>query len=134
MQLSFFDHAMQYQGGKKSMKFLNAMKEIIPFDNLEKILIEEGIYKPTLGKKGGRPSMPERKSLIYEKRFSKLKLGNDTDTDGGLLVVTNINTPKHSTTNIDKKATINYSPDNNFTETDYLLPHQVTNINFELVI
>jgi len=34
MQLSFFDHAMQYQGGKKSMKFLNEMKEIIPFDKL----------------------------------------------------------------------------------------------------
>ena len=60
MQLSFFDHAMQYQGGKKSMKFLNEMKEIIPFDKLEKILIEEGIYKPTVGKKGGRPSIPAK--------------------------------------------------------------------------
>ena len=60
MQLSFFDHAMQYQGGKKSMKFLNEMKEIIPFDKLEKILIEEGIYKPTVGSKGGRPSIPAK--------------------------------------------------------------------------
>ena len=55
MQLSFFDHAMQYQGGKKSMKFLNEMKEIIPFDRLVSILIEEGIYKPEVGLKGGRP-------------------------------------------------------------------------------
>jgi IS5 family transposase len=55
MQLSFFDHAMQYQGGKKSMKFLSEMKEIIPFDNLVSILIEEGIYKQEVGSKGGRP-------------------------------------------------------------------------------
>jgi hypothetical protein len=27
MQLSFFDHTMKYQGGKKSMEFLNEMKE-----------------------------------------------------------------------------------------------------------
>ena len=39
MQLSFFDHAMKYQGGKKSMKFLNEMKEIIPFKAIENILI-----------------------------------------------------------------------------------------------
>ena len=58
MQLSFFDHAMQYQGGKKSMKFLNEMKEIIPFEALVSILIEEGIYKPEVGKKGGRPQVP----------------------------------------------------------------------------
>jgi len=44
MQLSFFDHAMQYQGGKKSMKFLNEMKEIIPFDKLVTILIEERVF------------------------------------------------------------------------------------------
>ncbi len=60
MQLSFFDHAMQYQGGKKSMKFLNEMKEIIPFDRLVSILIEEGIYKPEVGLKGGRPSIPAK--------------------------------------------------------------------------
>ena len=45
MQLSFFDHAMKYQGGKKSMKFLNEMKEIIPFEAIEKILIEKNVYK-----------------------------------------------------------------------------------------
>jgi hypothetical protein len=27
MQLSFFDRAMKYQGSKKSIKFLNEMKE-----------------------------------------------------------------------------------------------------------
>jgi len=31
---------MQYQGAKKSMKFLNEMKEIIPFEDLVSILIE----------------------------------------------------------------------------------------------
>lgn len=60
MQLSFFDHAMQYQGGKKSMKFLNEMKEIIPFDELVAILIEEGVYNPEVGKKGGRPQTPAK--------------------------------------------------------------------------
>ena len=60
MQLSFFDHAMQYQGGKKSMKFLSEMKELIPFEAIEKILIEEGIYKSKVGKKGGRPYTPAK--------------------------------------------------------------------------
>ncbi len=60
MQLSFFDHAMQYQGGKKSMKFLGEMKEIIPFEVLVSMLIEEGIYKPEVGKKGGRPQTPAK--------------------------------------------------------------------------
>jgi IS5 family transposase len=59
MQLSFFDHAMQYQGGKKSMKFLNEMKELIPFEDIEKLLIEKNIYKVTKGK-AGRPSIPSK--------------------------------------------------------------------------
>ena len=46
MQPSFFDYAMEYQGGKKSMKILSEMKELIPFDTIEVKLIEEGIYKP----------------------------------------------------------------------------------------
>lgn len=50
MQLNFFDHAMKYQGGKKSMKFLNEMKEIIPFETIEEILIEKNVYKPNIGK------------------------------------------------------------------------------------
>ena len=59
MQPSFFDYAMDYQGGKKSMKFLGEMKELIPFDLLEKKLIEKGIYKPNQGKRG-RPSIPAK--------------------------------------------------------------------------
>ena len=59
MQLSFFDHAMKYQGGKKSMKFLNEMSEIIPFEAIEKILIEKNIYKPNKGRTG-RPSIPSK--------------------------------------------------------------------------
>lgn len=59
MQLNFFDHAMQYQGGKKSMKFLSEMKELIPFDKIEKLLIEKNIYKPNKGKPG-RPSIPSK--------------------------------------------------------------------------
>jgi hypothetical protein len=41
---------MKYQGGKKSMKFLNEMKEIIPFETIEEILIEKNVYKPNIGK------------------------------------------------------------------------------------
>jgi len=62
MQPTFFDYAMQYQGGKKSMKFLNQMKELIPFEKIEKILIENNIYKPNRGR-AGRPSIPA-KTLI----------------------------------------------------------------------
>lgn len=56
--LSFFDFAMENQGGKKSMKFLNEMKAHIPFEKFEKLLIEEGVYRPK--KKGdvGRPPYP----------------------------------------------------------------------------
>jgi len=100
MQLSFFDHAMQYQGGKKSMKFLNEMRGIIPFDNLVDILVEEGIYKPEVGKKGGRPqtsakillgalflqnwyslSDPMTEELIHDRiSFRKFLDIKDTDT------------------------------------------------------
>ena len=59
MQPSFFDYAMDYQGGKKSMKFLGEMKELIPFDAIEQQLIEKGIYKPNQGKRG-RPSIPAK--------------------------------------------------------------------------
>ena len=57
MQPSFFDYALQYQGGKKSTKFLSEMKELIPFEAIEKLLIEKSIYKPNKGKQG-RPSTP----------------------------------------------------------------------------
>jgi len=42
------------------MKFLNEMKEIIPFDELEAILIEKGVYNPKVGKSGGRPQTPAK--------------------------------------------------------------------------
>jgi transposase, IS5 family len=57
MQTSFFDYALQYQGGKKSTKFLSEMKELIPFETIEIMLIEKGIYKPNKGKQG-RPAIP----------------------------------------------------------------------------
>ena len=44
------------------MKFLNEMKELIPFDTIEIILIEKKIYKPNNGK-AGRPSI-SAKTLI----------------------------------------------------------------------
>ena len=62
MQVNFFDYVLSYQGGKKSMKFLNEMQELIPFDTIEKKLIEKNIYKPNRGK-CGRPSLPS-KTLI----------------------------------------------------------------------
>jgi len=55
LQPSFFDYAMEYQGGKKSTKFLSEMKVLIPFEEIEKLLIEKSIYKPNKGKQG-RPS------------------------------------------------------------------------------
>jgi IS5 family transposase len=56
MQPSFFDYALSDQGGRKSTHFLNEMKPLIPYDAIEKILIEKGIYKPNKGKQG-RPSI-----------------------------------------------------------------------------
>ena len=41
MQTSFFDYSLQYQGGKKSTKFLTEMKELIPFETIESLLIEK---------------------------------------------------------------------------------------------
>lgn len=58
-QPSFFDYALEYKGGKRSSKFLSEMKELIPFDAIEKLLIEKKIYKPNKGQKG-RPSIPAR--------------------------------------------------------------------------
>ncbi len=60
MQLSFFDYAIEYQGGKKSNKFLGEMKEIIPFEKIEDILIQEGIYKKKTDKKVGRLQIPAK--------------------------------------------------------------------------
>lgn len=57
MQPSFFDYALEYQGGRRSTRFLSEMKVLIPFEAIEAILIEKGIYKPNKGKQG-RPSIP----------------------------------------------------------------------------
>jgi len=54
---------MKYQGCKKSMKFLNEMKEIIPFEVIEKILIEKNVYKPNKGKTT-RPSIPSKILIV----------------------------------------------------------------------
>lgn len=57
MQPSFFDYALEYQGGKRSTQFLSEMRPLIPYDAIEAVLIEKGIYKPNKGKQG-RPSIP----------------------------------------------------------------------------
>ncbi len=57
MQLSFFDYALEYQGGRRSTQFLSEMKLLIPYGAIEAILIKKGIYKPNKGKQG-RPSIP----------------------------------------------------------------------------
>jgi len=57
MQPSFFDYVLEYQGGKRSTQFLSEMKPLIPYDVIERVLIEKGIYKPNKGKQG-RPSIP----------------------------------------------------------------------------
>jgi len=55
---SFFDYAIADQGGKKSRAFLEEMKAYIPYDRLEKLLIEEGVYRPKKAGQGGRPPYP----------------------------------------------------------------------------
>lgn len=57
MQPSFFDYALEYQGGRRSTQFLSEMKPLIPYEAIEAVLIEKGIYKPNKGKPG-RPSIP----------------------------------------------------------------------------
>ena len=70
MQPSFFDYAMEYQGGKKSTKFLSEMKELIPFEAIEKLLVEKSIYKPNKGKQG-RPSTPANILVAFIKKLMK---------------------------------------------------------------
>jgi transposase, IS5 family len=64
---SFFDFAMENQGGKKSMKFLEEMKEHIPYERLEALLIEEGVYRPKQPNKAGRT--PYRCSVLLGSLF-----------------------------------------------------------------
>jgi IS5 family transposase len=56
--VSFFDFAMEDQGGKRSMKFLEEMKAYIPYERIEALLIEEGVYRPKRPGKPGRPPYP----------------------------------------------------------------------------
>ena len=56
MQSSFFDEAISNEGGLKSKKFLSEMKSLIPFKEIESLLIKHQIYKPNEGK-AGRPSV-----------------------------------------------------------------------------
>jgi IS5 family transposase len=55
---TLFDYAMQNQGGKRSMKFLEEMKAYIPYEEIEKILIEEGVYRPKRAGSAGRAGSP----------------------------------------------------------------------------
>lgn len=64
---SFFDFAMEHQGGKKSMKFLGEMKEHIPYERLEALLIREGVYRPKQPNKAGR--RPYRCSVLLGSLF-----------------------------------------------------------------
>jgi len=64
---SFFDFAMEDQGGKKSMKFLEEMKEHIPYERLEALLIKEGVYRPKQPNKAGRT--PYRCSVLLGSLF-----------------------------------------------------------------
>ena len=69
MQLSFFDHAMKYQGGKKSIKFLNEMKEIIPFEAIEKILITWVRHKTSINRASKRQSFKKYPLNLAKARF-----------------------------------------------------------------
>lgn len=63
MQPSFSDYTMGYQGCKKNTKFLSEMNDLIPFEGIEKLLIEKSIYKPNKGKQG-KFSTPEKFLLV----------------------------------------------------------------------
>jgi IS5 family transposase len=60
---SFFDYMIENQGGRRTTKFLEEMKKHIPYDELEELLIKEGIYKPKTSRKKGRPPYPIRTLL-----------------------------------------------------------------------
>ena len=48
----------QIKAGKKTRAFLEEMKAYIPYERLEKLLIEEGVYRPRKEGHGGRPPYP----------------------------------------------------------------------------
>ena len=67
---SFFDYAMENQGGKKTKAFLKEMKEYIPYDKLEELLIKEGVYRPK--KKGKEEDLHILLKYYLEHCFFKL--------------------------------------------------------------
>ena len=57
-QPSFFEYAMRGEGGRRTRKFLEEMKGLIPYKEIEAMLYERGIYKRTPSHRGGRPRVP----------------------------------------------------------------------------
>ena len=57
---TFFDYALQNQGGRRTTKFLEEMKKHIPYEEIEELLIKEGVYKPKVAGKKGRPPYPSK--------------------------------------------------------------------------
>ena len=49
---SFFDYAIKDQGEKRTIKFLEEMKRHIPYEEIEELLIKEGVYRPKAAEKG----------------------------------------------------------------------------------
>lgn len=64
---SFFDYAMTDQGGPRSRAFLDEMKQQIPYERLETLLIDAGVYRPHRKGQGGRP--PYRSSVLLGALF-----------------------------------------------------------------
>ena len=57
--MNLIDYFVKDKGGRKTTDFLKRMEEIIPFREIEKMLIEYGVYIPNKKRKG-RPSIPAR--------------------------------------------------------------------------
>ena len=77
---TLFDYAMQNQGGKRSMKFLEEMKAYIPYEEIEKILIEEGVYRPKRAGRAGRPPFFVLLSPVPQVREEQIAGANTLDT------------------------------------------------------
>lgn len=57
--MNFVDFFIKDKGGRKTTNFLKKMETLIPFKEIEKTLIEYGVYIPNKKRKG-RPSIPSR--------------------------------------------------------------------------
>jgi hypothetical protein len=84
MQPSFFDYAMDYQGGKKSMRFLGEMKELIPFTRSLVLLGNDYLNLTTLLYNF---LMTKRTRNILFFHFNTLRYFFRVKLDGGLFVV-----------------------------------------------